>query len=144
MKIGKYLRIFFETFDIFAVKPADIYTFKKSFYYSNIYTKISSTIVAIMLLTYFIILFTSTISHSDPTLNYFETFTRDPKAVNFGNNGYFLAFGIQLNNKSIILDPTLFKMEMKRFEKNDTNDNITILFEQCNNSTGKSEEFNNF
>ena len=142
MTIATYLRVFIEMFDIFAVKPADIYTFKKSFYYSNVYTKISTLIVAMLVIGYFIFLLINVISHGNPNLSFYETYTTDPKLINFGENNYFTAFGIENLDGSIISDSTLFQIEMNIFDKTVKKENIEL--ENCSNIQNKSDSFKKF
>ena len=142
MAIIKYLRFFIEIFDIFAIRPADIYTFKKSFYYSNIYTKISTTIVGILAISYFGYLFNDTISHDKPDPNYYETYSHNPELINFGENDYFIAFGIEDANGNLIADQTLFQLEMFILNKSIILNQIEL--DNCSNIQNRSKSLEMF
>ena len=138
--------MFMESLDLFAVKPADIYTFKKSFFYSTIYTKILTIIVAMSTIGYFSFRINGIIYHENPNLSFYETYSKDPSLINFGEENFFLAFGLENQNNSLVYaDPSIFQMKMNI--NNKTKEFDQIEFENCDSlyKTGNvSTKFNKF
>jgi len=98
-KITKIFRRLLEVFDMFAVKPSDVLTFKKEFYYSNWFTKTITVVTAISAFIYLIYQIIMVAQLTDGKINFYETSTINPEPLNFGVEGFFIAFGMQ-NSKS--------------------------------------------
>ena len=116
-KLSHLFRRLLEVFDMFAVKPSDVLTFKKEFYYSNWFTKTITLVIALLAVIYLILQIVNVVQLKNPNINYYETYTVDPNAINFGDQGFFIAFGLQntLNNEYV--DPKSYMLSFEALNK---------------------------
>ena len=142
IKLFRYLRLFLESLDIFAVKPADIFTFKNSFYYSTASTKVFSLIVGFLAIFFFVYSVRDIYYHTNPDIHFYESYTKDPSLINFGMENNYIAFGLEDTlNGTLILDPTLFEIEMSLYNNN----NIIQTFElEVCDKNNKTQNFRTF
>ncbi len=141
MKILQCVRLFLESFDIFAAKPADIFTVKKSFYYSTASTKFFSLLMTFLSIFYFAYSVRDVYLHTNPDIRFYESYMIDQTPVKFGNENNYIAFGLQNKNGTIFFDQSFFEMEMKLYNENGVLWNIEL--ESCD-GTNKTEEFKVF
>lgn len=142
IQLFRYLRLFIESLDIFAVKPADIFTFKNSFYYSTASTKVFSLIVGFLAIFFFAFSVLDIYYHTNPDIHFYESYTKDPSLVNFGMENNYIAFGLEETlNGTLILDPTLFEIEMSLYNNNKIIQ--TFELEACDKNN-KTQNFRDF
>lgn len=109
-KLSHLFRSLLEIFDMFAVKPSDVLTFKKEFYYSNWFTKTITALIAISAISYLIIQIIDVVGLQNPSINFYETFTSDSTtdSINFGQEGFFVAFALQNSQSNNYSNPGLY------------------------------------
>ncbi len=141
MKILQCFRLFLESCDIFAASPADIFTFKKSFYYSTASTKFFSLFVAFLSIFYFASSAHNAFAHGNPDIRFSETQSIDPPTVNFSTENNSIAFGLQnRNGTALFFNQSFFEIEMKLYNKNGGLTDIEL--ELCNET--KNENVKSF
>ena len=109
-KLSHLFRSLLEIFDMFAVKPSDVLTFKKEFKYSNWFTKTITALLAFSAISYLIIQIIDVVGLQNPSINFYETFTSDSTtdSINFGKEGFFVAFALQNSQSNNYSNPGLY------------------------------------
>jgi len=138
----KIFRRLLEIFDMFAVKPSDILTFKDEFYYSTYLTKTITLVFAVLAVVYSIIQILDVVGLDNPKINFYETYTVDTDPLNFGDEGFFIAFSMQNATSNEYFNPEMYEPRLEALNKTTSYKNITLV--NCyNESQNISDNFKN-